>query len=139
MDGFDTHANQLERHRNLLRELGESVRAFLKDLEKAGEADRVVLLVFSEFGRRLAENASAGTDHGTAAPVFIAGQPASGGIHGSHPDLGSLDDGDPEHVIDFRQVYATLLDQWLEVPPKLVLGDDFDPLPFLRDSGRKRS
>jgi len=116
----------------LLGELGASARAFLDDLEKAGEADRVLVLIFSEFGRRLAENASVGTDHGTAAPVFLLGKPVCSGLHGQYPDLGDLADGDPKHDIDFRRVYSTLLDRWLEVPSEFVLGGTFDPLPLLR-------
>jgi uncharacterized protein (DUF1501 family) len=132
LDGFDTHANQVSTHASLLRELGDSVRPFLDDLEKAGEADRVLVLVFSEFGRRVAENASAGTDHGTAAPVFLLGKGVSAGLHGSQPNLSALEDGDPKHTIDFRQVYATVLDRWLEAASSDVLGGTFDPLPLLR-------
>jgi uncharacterized protein (DUF1501 family) len=131
LDGFDTHANQLARHPELLRELSGSVRAFLDDLTKSGEADRVLVLAFSEFGRRLAENASGGTDHGTAAPVFLLGKPARGGLYGPHPDLENLDDGDPAFAIDFRRVYATVLDGWLDVPAEAVLGTPYDPLPLL--------
>jgi uncharacterized protein (DUF1501 family) len=132
LDGFDTHAGQSSSHPNLLRELGDSVRPFLDDLEKAGEADRVLVLVFSEFGRRVAENASGGTDHGTAAPVFLLGKGVRAGLHGPYPDLGTLEDGDPRHAIDFRRVYATLLDRWLEGSSADVLDGAFDPLPLLR-------
>ena len=85
LDGFDTHSGQLPQHANLLRELGASLKAFLDDLEKSGESERVVVLVFSEFGRRLGENGSGGTDHGTAAPVFLLGQPVKAGLHGALP------------------------------------------------------
>ena len=91
----------------MLRELGTSLKAFLDDLEKSGESERVVVLVFSEFGRRLGENGSGGTDHGTAAPVFLLGQPVKAGLHGTYPDLTRLEDGDPIHAVDFRRVYAT--------------------------------
>jgi uncharacterized protein (DUF1501 family) len=131
-DGFDTHSGQLNQHANLLRELGTSLKAFLDDLEKAGEAERVLVLVFSEFGRRLEENGSGGTDHGTAAPVFLLGQPVKAGLVGAYPDLTHLEDGDPIHGIDFRRVYATILDQWLGVPHREVLGADFEPMPVLR-------
>jgi uncharacterized protein (DUF1501 family) len=131
LDGFDTHANQIERHQSLLAELGQSVKAFLDDLTKSGEAERVVVLVFSEFGRRLEENDSGGTDHGTAAPVFLLGKPVRAGLYGPHPDLSVLDDGDPKFAIDFRQVYATLLDRWLGVPSETVLGRAYDGLPIL--------
>ncbi|MEJ7639448.1 MAG: DUF1501 domain-containing protein [Singulisphaera sp.] len=132
LDGFDTHADQVNRHPSLLRELGGSVKAFLDDLAKAGEADRVLLLVFSEFGRRLAENASGGTDHGTAAPVFLLGKAARPGLCGPHPNLEDLEGGDPKHAVDFRQIYATLLDRWLGVSSAGVLAGTFDPLPLLR-------
>jgi uncharacterized protein (DUF1501 family) len=133
LGGFDTHANQQFQHANLLRELGDSVKAFVEDLHKAGEGQRVLLLVFSEFGRRLTENASAGTDHGTAAPVLLAGSPVQAGLHGPYPNLQDLDvGGDPKHAIDFRRVYATLLDRWLGCPSARVLGASFEHLPLLQ-------
>jgi uncharacterized protein (DUF1501 family) len=130
LGNFDTHANQAGQHDRLLRELGASLPAFLKDLEDAGHGKRVVVLVFSEFGRRLAENASAGTDHGTAAPVFLLGAVKSG-LHGPYPNLRDLADGDPKFAIDFRRIYATLLDQWLNCPSEKVLGEKFEPLPLV--------
>jgi uncharacterized protein (DUF1501 family) len=132
LDGFDTHSGQLPQHANLLRELGASLKAFLDDLEKSGESERVLVLVFSEFGRRLGENGSGGTDHGTAAPVFLLGKPVKPGLHGAYPDLTRLEDGDPIHAVDFRRVYATLLDRWLEVPHRDVLGASFEPMGVLR-------
>jgi uncharacterized protein (DUF1501 family) len=132
LDGFDTHSGQLQQHASLMRELGNSLRAFLDDLEKSGESERVVVLVFSEFGRRLGENGSGGTDHGTAAPVFLLGKPVKSGLHGEYPDLTHLEDGEPIHAIDFRRVYAALLDRWLEVPHREVLGAEFAPMPVLR-------
>jgi uncharacterized protein (DUF1501 family) len=132
LDNFDTHGGQLPHHANLLRELGVSLKAFLDDLEKSGESERVVVLIFSEFGRRLGENASGGTDHGTAAPVFLLGQPVKAGLHGSYPDLTRLEDDDPIHSVDFRRVYATLLDGWLGVPHHDILGATFEPMPVLR-------
>jgi uncharacterized protein (DUF1501 family) len=132
LDGFDTHAGQATRHTQLLRELGISLRAFLDDLEKSGEADRVLVLVFSEFGRRLTENASGGTDHGTAAPVFLLGRSVKPGLHGPNPDLTHLDDGDPRHVIDFRSIYAAVLDRWLHIPHRDILGSTFEAVPLLR-------
>ncbi len=131
LDGFDTHSNQAGAHDGLLREVGDSLKAFLDDLTKSGDAGRVVVLVFSEFGRRVAENASAGTDHGTAAPVFLLGPPVKAGLHGPYPDLHDLDDGDPKHALDFRRVYATLLDRWLACPSDKVLGEKFEHLPVL--------
>ena len=95
-------------------------------------ADRVTVLIFSEFGRRLRENASSGTDHGTAAPVFVLGRPVHGGLHGPYPDLARLHDGDPKHAIDFRQVYATVLERWLGLPVEGSLGECFKPLALFR-------
>ena len=92
-----------------------------------------MVLVFSEFGRRLTENASGGTDHGTAAPVFLLGGSVKAGVHGPYPNLQDLDaGGDPKHAIDFRQVYATLLDKWLGCPSQAVLGEKFAHLPTLQ-------
>jgi uncharacterized protein (DUF1501 family) len=131
LDGFDTHLNQLGTHPALLQELGDSLRAFFTDLREAGEAPRVLVLVFSEFGRRLAENASGGTDHGTAAPVFLIGPAVRAGLHGPYPDLQDLEDGDPRFAIDFRRVYATVLERWLKGPSEPVLGEAFTPLPIV--------
>jgi uncharacterized protein (DUF1501 family) len=131
LGGFDTHANQAGTHDNLLREMGASLQAFLKDMGDSGNGQRVVVLVFSEFGRRLAENASVGTDHGTAAPVFLLGGAVKSGLHGPYPNLRDLADGDPKFAIDFRRIYATLLDRWLGCPAEKVLGEKFEPLPVL--------
>jgi uncharacterized protein (DUF1501 family) len=135
LGGFDTHANQAATHDSLLREVGDSLKAFFDDLKKANSSDRVLVLVFSEFGRRLAENGSAGTDHGTAAPVFVLGSAVKPGAHAPYPNLKDLDaGGDPKHAIDFRQVYATLLDDWLDCPSEKVLGEKFAHLPLIRKS-----
>jgi uncharacterized protein (DUF1501 family) len=131
LGGFDTHSNQDNTHPSLLREVGDSLKAFLDDLGKAGHGQRVLVLVFSEFGRRLGENASAGTDHGTAAPVFLLGGAVKPGVHGPYPNLRDLDDGDPKFAIDFRRVYATLLDGWLGCPSEKVLGEKFAALPVV--------
>jgi uncharacterized protein (DUF1501 family) len=131
LGGFDTHSNQANLHAGLLFELGSALRAFVGDLARSGDGERVVVLVFSEFGRRLAENGSAGTDHGTAAPVFLAGPAVQAGLHGPHPNLRDLADGDPKFAIDFRRVYATLLDRWLGCPAEAVLGAKFQHLPLL--------
>jgi uncharacterized protein (DUF1501 family) len=132
-DGFDTHAAQLGPHEGLLRDLGEALRAFLDDLDGSGHGDRVLVLVFSEFGRRAAENGSGGTDHGTAAPVFVLGRGVQSGLIGPYPNLSNLVDGDPMSAIDFRRVYATLLDGWLRgATSRAVLGRDFEALALLR-------
>jgi uncharacterized protein (DUF1501 family) len=136
LGGFDTHANQFGTHFVLLREMGDALKAFLDDLGKSGDTERVLVLVFSEFGRRLTENASGGTDHGTAAPVLLAGGAVRPGLHGPYPNLEDLADGDPKHGIDFRQVYATVLDQWLGYPSEAVLGEKFEQLPVLKSPAR---
>jgi uncharacterized protein (DUF1501 family) len=132
LDGFDTHANQLGTHAALLTELSDSIAAFHDDLSAAGQSDRVVLLTFSEFGRRVAENASLGTDHGAAAAVFVVGPVAKPGLVGAHPSFDDLDDGDLKYHTDFRRVYASLLADWLDCPPQDVVGAGFSPLPLLR-------
>jgi uncharacterized protein (DUF1501 family) len=133
LGNFDTHANQQFTHANLLREMGDSLKAFVEDLDKAGQGKRVLVMVFSEFGRRLTENASAGTDHGTAAPVLLAGGPVKAGVHGPYPNLQDLDSGgDPKFATDFRQVYATLLDGWLGCASAKVLGAQYKPLEILQ-------
>jgi uncharacterized protein (DUF1501 family) len=131
LGGFDTHAAQLGDHAARLSELGNAVSAFFGDLRRAREASRVLLLVFSEFGRRLTENANLGTDHGTAAPVLLASPGVRSGLHGPYPNLAELEDGDPRHAIDFRRIYATILDRWLNCPSRLVLGAQFTHLDIL--------
>jgi uncharacterized protein (DUF1501 family) len=128
LDGFDTHANQAATHTNLLRELGDAVQAFLDDLGHHGHRDRVAVMTFSEFGRRLKENGSRGTDHGAAAPMFLAGGKVRSGAIGDHPSLADLDDGDPKFRVDFRSVYATVLERWLGCPSGDVLGGSFPQL-----------
>jgi uncharacterized protein (DUF1501 family) len=129
--GFDTHANQVATHDNLLGRFGESVRKFQQTLESDGTADRVLTLVFSEFGRRVQQNASGGTDHGTAAPMFLIGKRVNAGIYGDLPNLDDLDRGDLKYEIDFRSVYASVLSDWFAVDPKPVLAQRFDTLPLI--------
>ena len=131
LGGFDTHYSQLGDHAALLSVLGDAVSAFFGDLRRSHEAGRVLLLVFSEFGRRLTENANLGTDHGTAAPIFLAGPSVRRGLHGPYPNLTDLEDGDPRHAIDFRRIYATILDRWLNCPSRPVLGDEFPHLDLI--------
>lgn len=130
--GYDTHSAQRFRHRQLLSEFSRALKAFLDDLQAAGFAERVVTLTFSEFGRRVRENGSAGTDHGAAAPVILGGTPVRGGLIGSHPALDDLDDGDLRMSVDFRQVYAAILEDWLDVPAADVLGGDFQKLSLFQ-------
>jgi uncharacterized protein (DUF1501 family) len=131
LGGFDTHANQANRHSGLLSQFGRSLAAFIDDMER-NAARRVIVLAFSEFGRRAAENASAGTDHGTAGPVFLTGSGLAGVLHGAHPDLANLVDGDPVFAVDFRQVYATVLEDWLNVASEPVLGQKFERLALFQ-------
>lgn len=132
LGGFDTHARQQLGHGPLLRELSESTAAFIDDLKQRGQLDRVLVMTFSEFGRRLAENASQGTDHGAAAPMFIAGSACRAGVLGDAPDLRNLEEGDVRHKLDFRSVYATVLERWLGADAKQILGDTFKSAAILR-------
>ena len=131
LDGFDTHSQQPAAHAALLQELGGSLQAFLDDVAHHGQADRVLVMAFSEFGRRVAENASEGTDHGAAAPMFLAGTKVQPGLIGALPSLTDLDDGDLKHHTDFRQVYAALLQNWLGWDSASILGGEFKPLEGL--------
>jgi len=130
--GYDTHAAQLQTHANLLRDFSEALESFLDDLKSNGLEDRVIVLAFSEFGRRVRENDSQGTDHGAAGAVVLAGSKTAGGLVGLTPDLGALEDGDIKTSIDFRQVYAAILEDWLEVDSARVLGDRFDKCRVVR-------
>ena len=132
LDGFDTHANQLGTHAALLLELSDSIAAFHDDLAGAGQGDRVALLTFSEFGRRVLENASGGTDHGAAAPLFLVGPVTTAGLVGAHPSFDDLDDGDLKHHTDFRRVYSSLAGDWIGCPAEPIVGKGFVPLPLLR-------
>ncbi len=130
--GFDTHAEQSEMHAQLLSAVDTGVAAFYQDLAGMGLADDVLMMTFSEFGRRVRENGSLGTDHGTAAPMFVLGNPARGGVLGEPPDLRDLDDnGDLKFAIDFRSVYATVLERWLGVDAADVLGARYELLEFV--------
>ncbi len=129
--GYDTHSAQLNTHANLLYQFSTSLKAFVDDLKQHELDQQVVIMAFSEFGRRVAENGSLGTDHGTAGPIFLAGTTVSGGLHGRVPSLIDLDNGDLKTQFDFRQLYATLLDRWLEIPSVKVLGQEFELLPIL--------
>jgi len=130
--GYDTHAVQANDHARLLRNLGDSLKGFLDDLTAAGLAERVLVLCFSEFGRRAAENDSSGTDHGAAGPVFVAGPNLAAGMLGPTPNLAELVEGDVPMAIDFRQLYATILDRWLDVRPADVLAGEFAQIPLFK-------
>lgn len=116
VDGFDTHTDQLRKHAQLLRELSDGLAAFQHDLEVRDLADRVIVMAWSEFGRRPAENATGGTDHGSAGPVFVLGKKVRGGLYGKMPSLEDTDFGNLIPTVDFREVYATLADHWLKCP-----------------------
>lgn len=123
LEGFDTHSGQQYVHRRLLESLGKGIAALLDGLKEHHLDERVAVLVFSEFGRRLKENGNAGTDHGAPGPVLIVGPGVKGGLHGPHPDLSRLDEtGDPLFAVDFRDVYAGVLRDWLDVDPAAVVG-----------------
>jgi uncharacterized protein (DUF1501 family) len=131
LTGFDTHAGQRGRHDNLMKQFAQGIEAFWKDMEKQKNDQRVLMMTFSEFGRRVAQNASAGTDHGTAAPMFVFGSSVNSGVIGKHPSLSDLDHGDLKFTTDFRSVYATVLQTWLDAPVKPILGGDFKTLPIV--------
>ena len=131
LGGFDTHSQQKGAHQALLTELSSAVRSFFEDLKGRRLDDRVLLATYSEFGRRVKENGSLGTDHGAASQLFIASPSVKGGIHGKHPSLTDLTRGDLKHHTDFRSVYATLLEKWLEFPSEPVLGGKFETLDFV--------
>jgi uncharacterized protein (DUF1501 family) len=132
--GFDTHANQLQQHQQLLQQLADAVTGFFTQLDRSGQSRRVALMTFSEFGRRVQENGSRGTDHGAASCLFVAGAGVRGGVVGEHPSLAPdrLDAGDLRHHTDFRRVYAALLDHWLGCDSAAVLGGTFEPLPLIK-------
>ena len=136
LGGFDTHANQPENHASLMNSLGKNVKAFFKDLETGGIDDRVMAMTFSEFGRRIFQNGSNGTDHGTAAPVLLFGKGLNGnGQTGGLPDLNDVDDGfNLKHNVDFRSIYATVLSNWLCIAPDVVdqvMGGSFERMEDL--------
>jgi uncharacterized protein (DUF1501 family) len=131
LDGFDTHSFQGIPHNNLLAELADSVSAFFQALKTTGNDRRVRLMTFSEFGRRVKENNSRGTDHGAASCLFVAGPSVQGGVVGKHPSLSDLDADDLKFHTDFRRLYATLLDDWLGCDSKAVLGAKWDHVKAL--------
>ena len=129
--GFDTHTQQPDRLATLLQETSDAVYAFWQDVTSHGHADDVLVMTWSEFGRRVAENAQMGTDHGSAGPMFVVGKAIKGGFYGAASDLSNLDDGNLRFTTDFRSVYATLIEGWLQSPSDAILGGRFEPVPFL--------
>lgn len=133
MGGFDTHANQANRQSRLLKTYSEAMDVFVKDLEASDSFKDTLILTFSEFGRRVQQNAAGGTDHGAANNLFVIGKNLKKpGLYNDSPDLTNLDkNGDLKYTIDFRSVYATLLDQWLDASHSKVLGSSFETLDFI--------
>lgn len=129
--GYDTHANQLNNHQRLLTELSTSMSAFQKDLTAHSKDDQVMTMTFSEFGRRPAENGSGGTDHGTSAPLFVMGSKVKGGLLGQTPELVTDATKDLTYSTDFRGVYSSVLDKWLEADSSKILGDKYEHVPFV--------
>jgi uncharacterized protein (DUF1501 family) len=132
MSGFDTHANQANAHANLMQQFAEALAAFDAELQATGHADRVITMAFSEFGRRVHQNASGGTDHGCAGPMFIFGSAVKTPVLGRHPSLAKLDQGDLIYNIDFRRVYADVLSNWMKMDSASVLAKNFEPLGIVR-------
>lgn len=133
LGGFDTHAAQLNRQAGLLQELSQALGLFQRDLKAKGQLDRVLLMTFSEFGRRAAENRQLGTDHGTANVMFMLGGKIKPGLHGAPPDFQKLDaEGDPVFKTDFRAVYAGVLRDWLGADAGRILGSKFEPIALVK-------
>lgn len=131
--GYDTHTNQLGSQQRLLGDLGDSMKAFVDDMKAQGNMQRVLVMTFSEFGRRVSENANGGTDHGAAAPMFIVGNKVKAGLLGQYPSLAPSDlfQGDIKFNVDFRSVYAGVLETWLKTKSAPILGKQFPVLPVV--------
>ena len=130
--GFDTHSDQIVEQPDLLQEMSEAIYAFYEDLKAAGRDQDVLIMTWSEFGRRVKSNGSGGTDHGAAAPMFLIGSPVVGGIYGENPNLRNLDKDNLRFTTDFRSVYSTVLEEWLGAAPEAILGGQrFEHIPFL--------
>ena len=130
--GFDTHAAQEDTHSGLLSEFAGAVAAFFEDLQAANLSERVALLAFSEFGRTIRENGSAGTDHGTAGVVFLAGPGVRGSVAGNMPSLTDLGDGEPKMTTDFRRIYTSVLESWVGISSHDAAGGSFEPAALFR-------
>jgi uncharacterized protein (DUF1501 family) len=132
LDGFDTHRDQRGRHARLMAQLDGALAAFAADLERSEAGRETLVLLFSEFGRRVGENGSGGTDHGAAGLAMALGSRVKGGLHGRAPALDRLDDGDLAFTTDFRALYATCLEHVFGLDPAAVLDPGFAPLDFVR-------
>lgn len=131
LKGFDTHANQLERHDNLMKKLAEGLKTFADDLREQGQWGNTLIATYSEFGRRAKENASGGTDHGTAAPHFVLGGSVKGGFYGATASLKNLQNNDLVHTLDYRSLYTTLLKDWLKLADSRVNLREFPSIGFI--------
>jgi uncharacterized protein (DUF1501 family) len=132
LGSFDTHVAQEGQQKRLFTEMNEAITAFVKDLKSNNRFQDVMLMTFSEFGRRVSQNASGGTDHGTANNMFlISGGLQQKGVLNALPDLGDLQEGDLKYKVDFKNVYATILNKWLQADDKKILGSQFDYLNFI--------
>ena len=128
-NSFDTHVHQADPHSRLLAYTADAIRGFMDDLKRIGRAGDVAMMVFTEFGRRVEENASLGTDHGTATPMFVVGPGVAAGLHGRHPSLTDLDDGNLKMTTDFRRVYASMIEGWLGFEDSAsILKGSFEPM-----------
>jgi uncharacterized protein (DUF1501 family) len=136
IDGFDTHSGQAEDHKRLIGEVADGIYFMFQTLQQRGHDKRVVAMTFSEFGRRVVENGSKGTDHGSGSCLFVAGPGVKGGLVGKHPSLTDMDSGDLRWHTDFRRVYATVLDKWLGCDSKLVLDGKYEHLPLFKDNAQ---
>jgi uncharacterized protein (DUF1501 family) len=134
MGGFDTHSGEKSTHDRLMQQFNDGLDAFVKDLQAQGTFGSTAIMTFSEFGRRVKENGSGGTDHGTAEPVFLLGGGLQGGLYGSYPSMSDLDVGDLKFTTDFRSVYGTLVSDWLGADPGPVVGGSFSKLPLFSGS-----
>jgi uncharacterized protein (DUF1501 family) len=125
-NSFDTHVQQADLHSRLLMYTADAVRGFIEDVSRLGRGDQVAVMIFTEFGRRVEENGSLGTDHGTATPMFLIGKGLKGGLYGTHPSLTDLDDGNLKMTTDFRRVYASVIKEWLGYDAtRAILKGDF--------------
>jgi uncharacterized protein (DUF1501 family) len=132
ISGFDTHVNQVNQQERLLRNYAEAVNVFVHELKQNNKLNDVMIMTFSEFGRRVKQNASGGTDHGTANNVFLLGGSLKADkVLNEAPNLQNLDEGDLKYSVDFRQIYATILRNWLNVNDLTILGKRFEGLGFV--------
>jgi len=131
LGGFDTHNNQANEQPRLLAGMAAGLAAFYQDLAAHGKDQNVVVMTWSEFGRRVGENANGGTDHGTAGPMFVMGSAVRGGVYGEIPALNRLESGNLQYTVDFRSVYATLIEGWFGADPEPSLGGRYPTLPLL--------